>query len=234
MKKTIILSLFITVSVAGLCQLEFKNSNVGRTLEFQDIDGRTLLKKYDPSVNGSPFIMEDWVPAKVTLARGKVIGPIPVKLNIESNELYFKDANGNELITLNGLARKIDCVNYYSKDGIKYVFKSGYPKIDAQDENYFYQVYTEGKIELLAKKYKYISSVKDSYTGETAKDFVDGAVLLYVFTNNAMQPFRGSKNAVLELMKDKEKPISDFIDTNKINFKKMPDLKKLFDYYNSL
>ncbi len=234
MKKTIILSFFITLSLAGFCQLDFKNSNVGRTLEFQDIDGQSLLKKYDPSINGSPFIMEDWVPAKVTLAKGKIIGPIPVKLNIESNELYFKDANGNELITLNGLARKIDCVNYFSKDGIKYVFKSGYPKIDAQDENYFYQVYTEGKIELLAKKYKYISSVKDSYTGEIAKDFVDGAVVLYVFTNNAMQPFRGSKNTVLELMKDKEKPISDFIDANKINFKKIPDLIKLINYYNTL
>ncbi len=60
------------------------------------------------------------------------------------------------MIAIEGLVKKIDCFNFYSKDCIRYVFKSGYPGIDKQNENYYYQVLTEGKIELLARRFKYI------------------------------------------------------------------------------
>jgi hypothetical protein len=113
-----------------------------------------------------------------------------VKLNIESNELYFIDTAGKELIAAEGTVKKIDFINYHSKDSTKYIFKSGYPNIDKQNENYLYQVFTEGKIELLAKKFKYIRTIKNELSGEIIKDFVDGAITLYVYSFDNIQPFQ--------------------------------------------
>ena len=125
--KKILLLFFLFCYHWSFGQLDFKNSNVGRVMDLADLDGHSLLKKYDPEVTGSPFINDDWVSAKLTLSRGKEIGPLPIKLNIESNELYFLDSTGKEMIAADGLVKKIDCIDYYTKDSTRYIFKNGYP-----------------------------------------------------------------------------------------------------------
>ena len=204
-------------------------------MDFTDLNGHSLLKEYDPQITGSPFINDDWVPARVTLSKGKEIGPLPVKLNIESNELYFLDSTNKEMIAADGLIKRIDCVDYYSKDSIKYIFKSGYPAIDGQNENYFYQVFSEGRIEFLARKFKYIRVEKNELTGDVSKRFIDGGVVLYVYAYGIMQPFKSNKNFVASLWEeDKQQEMNNFITTNKISFKSIPDLVKLFNHYDGL
>lgn len=204
-------------------------------MNLRDLDGNALLKKYDPGISGSPFINDNWVSSIVTLSNGKQLGPVSVKLNIESSELYYLDSAGKEMVAQNGSVRKVECLDYYGKDSIRYVFKNGYPAIDKQDENFYYQVFTEGKIELLAKKFKYIRSEKNDLTGEMSKAFIDGAVVLYVDAYGLMQGYHPTKDFVTSLFEqDKEQAIKAFIETNKISLKKIPDLIKLFNYYNRL
>jgi hypothetical protein len=200
----------------------------------EDLNGHSLLKKYDPDVSGSPFINDKWELAKITLIKGKEVGPLLIKLNIVSNELYFIDSLGKEMIALDGLVKKIDCINYYSKDSIRYVFKNGYPGIDNQAENFYYQVYTEGKVELLAKKIKYIRTIKDQVTGEIIKDFVESATTLFVYSFDNIQPFKANKDFILSLLIDKEDAINDFMKSYRINLRKTSDLITLFNYYNKL
>ena len=233
--KRFLLFIFYCFSLQfSFAQIEFRNSNLGRVMNLRDLDGNALLKKYDPDINGSPFINDNWVSSIITLSSGKQIGPVSVKLNIESSELYYLDSAGKEMVAQDGSVRKIDCLDYYAKDSIRYVFKNGYPPIDKQDENFYYQVFTEGKIELLAKKFKYIRSEKNDLTGEISKAFIDGAVVLYVDAYGLMQPYRPTKEFVTSLFEqDKEQATKAFIETNKINLKKVPDLIKLFNYYNN-
>lgn len=234
MRKNLLLS-FLLYCQCSLGQLEFKNSNVGRVMDFADLNGHSLLKNYDPDVTGSPFINDDWVSAKLTLSRGKEIGPMSVKLNIESNELYFLDSTAKEMIAADGLVKRVECLDYYWKDSSRYIFQSGYPGIDGQKENYFYQVFTEGRIELLARKFKYIRVEKNDLTGDISKSFVDGSVVLYVCAYGMMQPFKSNKNFVASLWdEDKQQEMNKFISTNKISFKNIPDLVKLFNYYDGL
>ena len=246
--KRILLFIFLFYHQGIFGQLEFRNSNVGRLVNMEDISGQSLLKKYDPEITGSPFLNDNWTPAAITLSKGKQITPLQIKINLESNELYFLDTVGKEMIAVNGLVRRVEFINLYSRDSVKYVFKSGYPAVDKQNEIFFYQVLTEGKMELLAKKSKYISVVKDGFTGETKKSFEDAATVLYVCIVNTMhvtrsdglqvvyriEQFRPNKSVVLSLLSDKEQMINTFLDTNKINLKKTSDLIKLFSYYNEL
>jgi hypothetical protein len=215
--------------------LDFKNSNVGRVMDLTDLDGHSLVKKYDPEITGSPFINDNWVSAKLTLSRGKEIGPLSIKLNIESNELYFLDSTGKEMIAADGLVKKVDCIDYYTKDSTRYIFKSGYPPIDEQNENYFYQVFTEARIELLARKFKYIRSEKNDLTGDASKSFVDGVVIFYIYAYGLMQPLKPNKNFMAALWEeDKQQEMTKYISDNKINFKSTSDLIKLFNYYDGI
>jgi hypothetical protein len=231
--KRILFFLFIGCIInESFGQLEFRNSNVGRLINLEDFNGRSLLKKYDPDVAGSPFINADWRPAKITLAKGKEIGPLSIKLDIANNELYFLDSMGKEMVAIGGIIRKVDCINYYSKDSIRYLFKNGYPNIDDQNEKFFYQVYAEGKIELLAKRFKYIRTTKDQLSGEITKDFVDGAITLYVYSYDNIQVFKANKDFILSLLIDKEEAINTFMKNYRINLKKTSDVIKVFNYYN--
>jgi hypothetical protein len=233
--KKILLLFFLFCDHWSFGQLDFKNSNVGRVMDLADLDGRSLLKKYDPEVTGSPFINDDWVSAKLTLSRGKEIGPLPIKLNIESNELYFLDSAGKEMIAADGLVKKVDCIDYYTKDSTRYIFKSGYPPIEAQKENYFYQVLTEGRIELLARKFKYIRSERNDLSGDVSKSFVDGIVVLYVYAYGMIQPLKSNKDFIATLWdENKQQEMNKYISDNKINFKSTSDLIKLFNYYDGI
>lgn len=235
MKRILFFSFVSLIINNSFGQLDFKTSLAGRTVEFADLNGRSLLKKYDPEIAGTPFINDNWVFAKLTLSRGKEIGPLQIKLNIESNELHYLDSIGKEMIAAEGVVKKIDCINYYSKDSIKYVFGNGYPRIDDQNESYYYQIFTDGKIELLAKKFKYVRTVKDEVSGEISKDFIDGSVVLYVYAYSIIQTFHPTKTFISSLWDEgKGLAMDKFIEVNKINFKKTPDLIKLFNYYNSL
>jgi len=212
----------------------FNSTNVGRVVNLLDLNGQSLLRKYEPDISGSPFLNNTWAAAKITLPNGKEIGPFLVKLNIESNQLYFFDSSGKELVASEGAVRKIEFINYYSKDSIRYIFKNGYPVIDKQNENFFYQVLTEGKIQLLVKKIKYLRTSKDAYTSEVSKEFVDEGNVKYLYDGVTIQELRADKNLILSYMKDKMEAINKFVAENKTNFRKTSDLIKLFTYYNGL
>jgi hypothetical protein len=233
-KKVLIALVTLVLSNSVFAQLTFKNTNNGRFMDLTDISGRTLVKnKYDPDVQGTPFLNPDWDTAKITLSNGMVLSSLFIKLNIESNELYYLDSAHKEMIAMDGLVKKIEFLRFYDRYSIPYVFKTGYPKIDKQNEIFFYQVFTEGKLELLMKNYKSIRIDKKEMSGEVTKDFIDNS-WMYLYANNAMIEFKKDKSAILLLMKDKEKEINQYLSTNKISFKKTVDLIKLFNYYNSL
>jgi hypothetical protein len=54
---------------------------------------------------------------------------------------------------------------------------------------------------------------------KSKKDFVEGRIVLYVFVNNTMQIFHPRKDFIISLMKDKEREITQFIDSDKLNLK---------------
>ena len=234
MKKLMILSMAFLYCMAASSQFEFNPTVGGGRFDARDVSGRSLIKAYDGEIAGSPFINENWERAMLTLARGKTIGPVMVKLNIERNELNFKDSANKEFVAEPEQVRKIDYISFYLKDSIRYVFKNGYPAINKQTASFYYQVYTEGKIELLGKKTKYIKVDKNDLSGETTMEFLDAATVFYVYSNRTMQEFFPYKSLALTIMRDKEQAIAAYMSENKSNLKKTLDLIKLFQYYNSL
>jgi len=232
--SAILLSIFLFPGYVATAQLNFTETNNGGFLEFADRNGKTLLNsKYDPAIEGSPFLNKDWALADLLLKNGAHANRVSVKLNIESNELYYLDSAGKTWIAVDGFVKKISYLKLLEKEGKPDVFKCGYPAIDKQSANYYYQLLTDGKIELLKKIYKTIETFKNDLSGEIRKEFTDGSSY-YVFASGEIKAFKNEKGFVLELMKDKQEVIEKYQLANKINFKKIADIQKLITYYNGL
>jgi hypothetical protein len=232
--KKILIVYFLLVSQTLLAQVTLKGTYQGAMVELVDINGRPMQKKYDAEITGHPFLGEDvWILAKMTTFKDKETPAVLVKLNIESNEIYYKDTSGFERIALDGWIKKISFLNWWDEDSLLYVFKNGYPAVDQQKEQFYYQVCTAGKIELLKKYDKSITTYKNDMSGEVTKSFV-ARDRLYIFANGAMQVFKNDKKMLLGLMQDKEVAINEYLNTHKINFKKKKDLVELIEYYNGL
>ena len=98
MKRSLLFIFYCISFHFSSAQIEFRNSNLGRVMNLRDLDGNALLRTYDADINGSPFINDNWVSSIITLSSGKQIGPVSVKLNIESSELYYLDSAGKEMV----------------------------------------------------------------------------------------------------------------------------------------
>lgn len=229
-----ILIFFLFISCEASAQLNFTETNNGGFVQFGDMNGRSLRnEKYDPAIEGTPFINPDWADADLLTTGGQLVKNVKVKLNIESNELYYLDAANTTWIALDGKVKKISYINLISNENIPFVFQNGYPAFDNKNENYYYQVLCSGKISLLKKQYKNIEIFKNPLSGEQRKEFVEYS-RYYVFSAAGMEPFKNSKEYLVKLMNDKGEATKQYLDENKINFKKIPDLMKLISFYNEL
>jgi hypothetical protein len=120
------------------------------------------------------------------------------------------------------------------KDSSQYILKTGYPAVDKQSQNFFYQVLCEGQIDLLIKNFKYVSEVKDEYTKIVTKEFVAGRPVYYIAQNNTIKELYLNKSSLLSFMADKMQLIDQFVNDNKLNLKKLSDAVKVVTYYNTL
>jgi hypothetical protein len=132
-----------------------------------------------------------------------------------------------------GILKKVTFINLVSNENGQYIFRSGYPAIDKQTENYLYQSILEGKIDMLKKNCKIIKTIKNVYDGTSRKEFAEEC-RYYVFSEKGLMPLQNNKEFVITLLKDQEPLIQQYLQINKINLKKMDDLQKLIKYYNDL
>jgi hypothetical protein len=233
MLKNILLLLLLCPFASATAQVGFANTFNGRVISVADINGQSLIgTQYKGNIEGTPFLTEQWLDVMVQLKNGAAI-PAKVKLNIESNELYYMDSIKKIRIADDGLVKRIDFINAASDEKLKYPLKSGYPPADNLKANLFFQVLAEGKMELLCRNYKLIETFKNEASGEIRKEFIEKNKY-YLYYGETLRAYNFQKEQVLQLMMDKEVEINDYLQANKINFKKIPDIQKLVAYYNRI
>jgi len=204
----------------------------GDRLTITDREGRPFVNNYS-GIDGSPFLLEHYCPAILRLSKGKEYQNIQTKLNLYKHEILFIDENNKEIIAADGLVVNIYIMDTLSVKIKTYSFRSGYPPLDKNNASQFYQVLSDGGLQLLRFIKKEIAEQKDVMTGEVRKEFVTHEEY-YTFSNGEIKKLKKDKEYVEELMKDQKEKISEYVKEKKINFKNISNLTTLFDYYNSL
>jgi hypothetical protein len=204
----------------------------GSQIFLSDVNGRAFENKYDGIV-GSPYFLPDFKSATIYMSNGKQYDHVKAKLNLEAHEVVFIDAKGQEGYIGKGLVTNL-IINDTNSNGInRYMFTSGYSKIDNQTNLSFYQLLKPGGIvELLKFINKIIEERGNELSGEKSKEFITRETL-YIREGGVMQRVKKDKAFFAAIFAKRPKEFNDYILANKVNFKNEEDLKKLLSYYDS-
>jgi hypothetical protein len=207
-------------------------------------EGKTSVVVFNPNgkpfenppmdIAGTPFLRDDWRLGSVTIESNKRYDSVKLRLNLLTQEFHFLNKDNIEIALFKGYVKS---VRFYDgipgMGGANTEFQAGFPPIDQQDENSFYQVVCKGKIVLLKSLRKVISQDKNGFSGEIKKEYVSYEDY-YTWDGKGMERVKKDKSAVLALMAGQKGKIDDFVSTNHLKMKSIDDVRRVIDYYNSL
>jgi hypothetical protein len=182
-------------------------------------------KKY-ADIQGTPFLDDNWMLARLKISQYKVVDSISVKLNLYERKLHFKNEKGEELQAAINF-EEIEIIDANSK-WKNSVFLPGI----ANDKEAFFQVITGGSKAKLVKKLIVNKWEIKALNAETQKKF-EPEEKLFLFVNDVL--FKANKNcsSLMDAFNN-NKSVEDFVSINGLKCNKEEDLKKLVNYFNSL
>ena len=145
------------------------------------------------------------------------------------------DAEGNVLTLLPGV---INGVSMETDKSITRIFV----KVPLE-KPVFMEALSVGKIHLLIYRkvkddgldyYQQMDATKITIDKQASTAPVEYDEFIYTWSIEGVKKFKSSKKAILALMKDYKDEVETFLENEGIKTKEMPDLMKLFDYYNGL
>jgi len=210
----------------------FAINDMTRSIQVFDASGKSFVNPYR-DVAGSPYLRDAWAPATLRLNGSAVVLGMRVRLDLKSQQWHFLDSGNVERLVPSGLVREVLLDDSSGGDVKTTVFRSGFPPVDNRKITDFYQVQSDGKVELLHSMFKAINIDKDEMAGSVQLEFLFYEDY-YLFSQGKMVRVKKDKSEVLNLMVDKKEKIQIFIDQNHLKLKSIDELKKVIDYYNTL
>lgn len=227
----IVLLAFITTAVAQNNGVSI-GGNWADQVSISDVNGRPFQKKYD-DVNGDPFFDPAFHYAVITLAKGRTFVKVKTKINLEDQTTVFITSNNIEAFIERGSVKEISYTDTSAAGITTYIFQTGFPAVDRQQESNFYQVLSAGRCTLLKSITKSIAEKKNELSGELARD-METSESIYLFGNGKMNRLKKDKNFLLEVLADKKEQLIRYFDKEKPNLKNTDQLTRLVNYYNAL
>ena len=220
---------FTTAPVYQFPALRIPNlQNVDISLDFLRDDKAADLVKPDlyAGVDGTPFLAEKWLNARIKLADSRVFDSVSIKLNLFENKVYFKDNNNREREV--GIRVMQIEIRDASSEWNNAIFLSGF----GANTNSYYQVLGDGKkigylkeMVVLQKEYKVLhAATQKKFELYNGKLFLYAQGILYDVNRDcaSFMPAFGNDSKV-----------TNYMSSNGLKCHKEKDLLKLVDYYNS-
>jgi hypothetical protein len=233
------LSLQLQLTAQG-AQGGFTINNFYHSVQVVDESGKSFVNPYREA-GGSPYLRDVWthylrdVWTHATLrVNGNVIVPdMRIRLDLKSQQWHFLDSGNIERLIPPGLVREALLDDSSGADVKTTVFRSGFPPVDSRKITDFYQVLSDGKVQLLHSMQKVIDVDKDEMSGSVQKEFVLYEEY-YVFSGGKMWRIRKDKSEVQDQLADKREKILTFISEKHLKLKSIVEIMEVIDYYNTI
>jgi hypothetical protein len=209
-----------------------ESNNFDKSIRIYDETGHPLRNAAIEAV-GSPYFLPNWKLGWIRLADNRVFTAVPLKLDLEQQEVHYKRSDGTDVAVQPGQVRQMAIVDTIAGIPVLYQFLSGFEPIDNQTETSFYLLLDSGRVTLLESLRKKLFQDKNAYAATFVKEYRlynD----LYVVKSGKMIRIKRDPKFFQQLTKDEQSPMEDFVQKNKISFKSEEDIRKYIDYYNGL
>jgi len=184
---------------------------------------------YD-DVIGSAFWDDKWQKAIIVCGQNKIFTVQKVKLNLYSNDVYYIDDKGRQLVVSN----VVNKVLFYSdEDSTKpsAVFEK-FSSLEGADNTGFYQSLNAGNTKLLKLTTVKIESGLDPLLGKTIHRFSSKYHYSIYFNNTVNTMNKLNKDNILKLINPADE-IKSWLKTNNNQLKNEAQVITFFEYYNA-
>jgi hypothetical protein len=224
MKRALLLFCILTLHIFSYAQ--FLVTKVNEDFYLQYDNGALVNKVTSFTEEGSATIPATNCKVVFKTTDAKLYKNVYGRLDLLSQKLIFS-LNGKELLCTLPIAEIIiDSCNSLLNGA---VFKNGYPPIDKQTAENFYQVLNQGKATLL-KYYQIQWRDEVPYNSTNTTRVYDQSVHYYLYLNNRMHKLdKNNKNLPALLGKTVAQ-----LSLKKLDLKKEQDMVELIRYYNNL
>jgi hypothetical protein len=113
-------------------------------------------------------------------------------------------------------------------------FRGGYPAVDNNTPNTFYEVLVDGKLALLKLHKKTTGLSQQNALASNKREFILQEDVYLASKGQAPVKWKKDKDALLELMGDKKTEVNAWLGKNKVNLKKEEGLADLVKFYDTL
>jgi hypothetical protein len=190
--------------------------------------GQPFLRVPPVDVDGDPYLYDRWLPGKVLTVSGKVYENLKIKYDIYSDFLLFAYDSADEPLKFADDVKSFTLILSEPQ-----VFYNGFPAIDNQTSQSYYQVLSKGAIMLLKRATKVINESKGYNTNVITKSYQNHNKY-YIYSDGKISSTDNPKKALYSLAVNRKAQLDEFVKNNSINFKKDEDLSKVFNFYNNL
>ena len=210
----------------------FDYSNAQQFL--QDMNGKPIYLKVNYNIEGTPFYPEQYYKADLFIKNGKTYENIYVKFNLQENLVLFKSPDGVEMSATSAVQKIIFTDTINGGIMINKVFENGFPAIDKQNENSYYEVLDSGKVKLL--KYHAVRYTDKNYYGDASitRVFEQTEICYFYEPGKRIKKIEKGMKELLSLFTDKRTELNKYIDEQKLKCRNENDWEKVIAYYNSL
>jgi hypothetical protein len=182
-------------------------------------------------VKGSPYVFSDWAIGTVQTSKG-IYNNINVMYSELDDQIYFKNKE-QEMVQFADPVK--DFTLSYQQDGNQVLahYRNGYTNIAGSSNNAFFEILTDGKVQLLKKTTKKVREEVVYGSTESNKNFLT-TIRYYIVTPEKGILVKKDKKSVFAALGSKQNELEEYTKKNSIDFKKDDDLVKLITYFNSL
>lgn len=196
-----------------------------------DVSGFPIRPATTDEISGTNYLNKDWQLGSVTVKNGKTYKNMLVKLNLLDQKFIFKGDKGETMGFVEPVTQVILDATILNTNPV--VLRNGFTNSDVKPTDYL-EVMTEGNILLLKKTTVVVKEVKEYSSAVTEKSYVNKSSYYTAEKDKPLRNLSLNKKDVVNALVGHTKEIEQYINDNKVNFKKDEDLTKLVNYYNSL
>jgi hypothetical protein len=178
-----------------------------------------------PAVDGSPFIFDEWLMARIRFMDDVMVDSVYIKLNAYQGKVHYRDEAGDEFQAI-GKIKEIKITDSLSP-WKNTVFLSGFEK----DKHSFFQIMLDGKKIMLLKKVK-VNVWETKAMFEEAKKEFQKEDEFYFYVKYELIRQNKSCGQLEETFRN-DAAILDFISANDLKCNKEADMRKVTEFINS-
>ena len=217
---------YLPFLVAGQAGLSTPNPIAG----YDFLNRQAIFNPSGLTEEGTLFFPTKVSTANIKLKNGRYYTNMKAVMNLLDNELLFQDSL-NQLYTA---IVPVQSVEFIPGDmNINSIFfKTGFPPIDGNTENTFYEVLAEGKATLL-KAYRISYIDRTPIDRSVSIRHYDTKTFIYLFDGSHIRKLSRNKSDIENALLYRQNAFQTYVSSHKINWKSDSDLAALFNFINS-